>query len=736
MLNRNETNIPITATDETGRAFASARNNVKMLGSEGAKLSRVFAGFGVGLGVAALARDIISVNKEFEKASREVNSLLNLSEAGFRDLQDDIRGVAGAMGIDLVDATKAAYQAISAGVDRKDLSGFLRTSATAAVAGLSDTETAVDVLSTVVNSFGADTITAARAADVLFSAVKDGKTTFSELARTLSKAAPLAAATGVDFEELAAAVAAITKRGAPTAEAMTQIRAVMIALKKPTGDMAKIFKQLGVANGDALIKSRGFKGALDQLTSTAKKNGIAITKIFSETEALNGVLNLTGKNAAGFGTSLSNAYDSAGASAAAFAENNQTLDRNLQKVRASWQATVTAFGETKAVNAYLDKFAQGLNTIAGLLSGEGWQVAAYGDLEEVLPGINREIHGLSRAWEAYQQASSMGLENLAAMLKDQYDAKVADYIATQNQTAAQKDLNTAIDAQPLPQDSSKLERINALVRQISEARATPSVNMGVLESEIAALHESLRSLDDENLHGTEAWADTYISALQKTIKLEQMRGAEIKKNNAAHADAAKLLDDMSKEGSVSMDDVFTAMDSSAPGSKAWEEWRDSGLSAQQMVVHAMQNASDSMTDSFMEFIETGKFNFSDFISSMLKDIARLVFQQSVANPFAQAISSGIGGVFGGPKAAGGPVSGGTTYLVGEKGPELFTPGRSGGITPNNQLGSPNQAPVNITFRVDTYDSASFDQGIAQRRRMIVGMVDEALNRRGRRGATQ
>lgn len=38
------------------------------------------------------------------------------------------------------------------------------------------------------------------------------------------------------------------------------------------------------------------------------------------------------------------------------------------------------------------------------------------------------------------------------------------------------------------------------------------------------------------------------------------------------------------------------------------------------------------------------------------------------------------------KANGGPVSGGTTYLVGERGPELFTPNASGNITPNNKLG--------------------------------------------------
>jgi len=42
--------------------------------------------------------------------------------------------------------------------------------------------------------------------------------------------------------------------------------------------------------------------------------------------------------------------------------------------------------------------------------------------------------------------------------------------------------------------------------------------------------------------------------------------------------------------------------------------------------------------------------------------------------------------FGGQKAAGGPVASGTTYMVGERGPELFTPNRSGSIIPNDELG--------------------------------------------------
>jgi phage-related minor tail protein len=49
----------------------------------------------------------------------------------------------------------------------------------------------------------------------------------------------------------------------------------------------------------------------------------------------------------------------------------------------------------------------------------------------------------------------------------------------------------------------------------------------------------------------------------------------------------------------------------------------------------------------------------------------------------------------GTRANGGPVMGGGTYLVGERGPELFTPGTSGSITPNNALGGSTSITVNV-----------------------------------------
>ena len=80
------------------------------------------------------------------------------------------------------------------------------------------------------------------------------------------------------------------------------------------------------------------------------------------------------------------------------------------------------------------------------------------------------------------------------------------------------------------------------------------------------------------------------------------------------------------------------------------------------------------------------------------------------------------------RAKGGDVAGGKSYIVGEKGPEVFTPGRTGTITPNNQMGG----TTNITFRIQALDARGIDQLLVSRKDMIIGMINAAQNRRLRR----
>jgi len=76
------------------------------------------------------------------------------------------------------------------------------------------------------------------------------------------------------------------------------------------------------------------------------------------------------------------------------------------------------------------------------------------------------------------------------------------------------------------------------------------------------------------------------------------------------------------------------------------------------------------------------------------------------NPLTRFVSGALEAAFGGGKAMGGPVIGGTSYIVGERGPELFTPNTSGMITPNNRMGGGNTTiNLNVTGAIDPEGTA-------------------------------
>ena len=82
----------------------------------------------------------------------------------------------------------------------------------------------------------------------------------------------------------------------------------------------------------------------------------------------------------------------------------------------------------------------------------------------------------------------------------------------------------------------------------------------------------------------------------------------------------------------------------------------------------------------------------------LGDVARSVFaeiQRSLIQFGVNAFLGGLPGIGGFFRAEGGPVSRGKSYIVGERGPEMFTPGASGHITPNHQLGGSTSVVVNV-----------------------------------------
>lgn len=166
------------------------------------------------------------------------------------------------------------------------------------------------------------------------------------------------------------------------------------------------------------------------------------------------------------------------------------------------------------------------------------------------------------------------------------------------------------------------------------------------------------------------------------------------------------------------------------------------------------NAFKGMEDALVSFVQTGKLDFKSLANSIIADLIRIQIQNSIMKPLAQATSGlSLSGMFSSAgnflsglfKADGGPVAGGQPYIVGEQGPEWFVPNGAGSIIPNGKSpsmpgGSDSstataQAPININFSVRAMDARSFQSAMVQNKAVVVGIVNQALNMRGRYGIT-
>jgi hypothetical protein len=103
--------------------------------------------------------------------------------------------------------------------------------------------------------------------------------------------------------------------------------------------------------------------------------------------------------------------------------------------------------------------------------------------------------------------------------------------------------------------------------------------------------------------------------------------------------------------------------------------------------HAWAQFGQEVGDNILAAAEM-KESWGQALASILEDLLKVILQMEVMRALSATGGGGgifgsiVGALFGGKRATGGPVYGDQSYLVGENGPELFTPGASGRIEPN------------------------------------------------------
>ena len=177
---------------------------------------------------------------------------------------------------------------------------------------------------------------------------------------------------------------------------------------------------------------------------------------------------------------------------------------------------------------------------------------------------------------------------------------------------------------------------------------------------------------------------------------------------------------------------------------SYKKYQELAINNALVIQQSVDALFQGMTDALTKFIMTGKMNFRDFATAIIAEIVRIQVAAAASKLFAGVIKIGIaalsgalagsgaatsdvtawetggaasdaGGNFGTAndvefRASGGDVNAGSSYIVGENGPELFTPRGNGTIIPNNAMGNGGMT-VNQNFNIQAIDPASFNEKV-------------------------
>lgn len=289
------------------------KRTAKSIEQTGGKISGLLDKFALlSAPILAVATAGFKLNSDFTNGLAKVSTLVDTTVVSMDKIKEEIRSVSDETGAGVADLSESVYQAISAGVDAGHAVSFVKDMTIAAKAGFTDTTTAVNGVTTVLNAYGKSAEEASHITDQMLLAQNFGKTSFGEMAQSMGNVIPIASQLNVTTQELFGSIAVLTKNGIATSEAITGLKAAYSNILKPSSEAAKLAQSLGLEFNAAHLQSVGWVKLLDEVKRATGGDAEQMAQLFSSVEGLNSILVLTGKGAGDFDKVMKQMADSAG----------------------------------------------------------------------------------------------------------------------------------------------------------------------------------------------------------------------------------------------------------------------------------------------------------------------------------------------------------------------------------------------------------------------------------------
>lgn len=369
-----------------GEAAAAGKISGKSLGSA---LVGTLTKVVVAAGIGKMLQSAFTGGTAFESAMAKVGTIADTAKVPLESLSSQVLQVSGDMHIGANEISEAAYQAISAGQDTGNAVAFAGQASMLATAGFTSSASAVDILTTALNAYSKGADEAGHVSDVLLTTQNLGKTSVDELAGSMGRVIPLAAAYNVSLENLSSGLAIMTANGIATAEASTYTKSMLNELGDTGSSVGKILKQqTGKSFAELNADGKSLGDVLQVLYDSVGGNATKFAGLWSSVEAGTGALSLASSGADKFNGVLQQMQADSGATQTAYDTMTDTMAYKLDGVKTNAQnlgkalfdAVSGRLGEGVALaDGYLQTLSESVqqNGIAGLAQG---LAAVFADL--------------------------------------------------------------------------------------------------------------------------------------------------------------------------------------------------------------------------------------------------------------------------------------------------------------------------------------------------------------------
>lgn len=342
--------------EQAEKTIDELSEKIKKLTEESEKAPKGFEALGnviQALGLAKVAQEISAAlfacsqsAAEFETSVAKVSTLVDTNKVSMRGMRDELLQLSGESGKSVNDLSDATYQAISASVEVGNAIATVDKANKLAVGGFTSSATAVDVLTTALNAYNLSADQTEYISDILVTTQNLGKTTVDELASSVGKTIPLAAAYNVEMDNLSTAYAQLTKNGIATAEAGTYIKSMLNELGDSSSNVAKALKdETGSTFAELSSEGKSIGDVLDVLVDSVNGNLTKFNELWGSVEAGTGALSLAKAGSDAYNDTLMAMKDSAGATELAYSKMMDTTEAASQKFSNSAQNVAAAIGD-------------------------------------------------------------------------------------------------------------------------------------------------------------------------------------------------------------------------------------------------------------------------------------------------------------------------------------------------------------------------------------------------------